>query len=86
MVLYVDTAFAVNALADGLALYAAAALSGIRLSWRRLLAVAAVGGVYGVGCLLPGLEWIGGFFPQMAAGAALVRLAFGGRGPLPGCL
>ena len=79
MVLYVDTAFAVNAAADALALYAAAALSGFRLRWRRLAAVAGLGGLYGVFCLLPGWSFLGSFPCRAAAGLALVLLAFGER-------
>ena len=79
MVLYVDTAFAVNALADALALYAAAALSGLRLSRRRLGVVSALGGLYGVACLLPGWAFLGSFPCRAAAGAALAGLAFGRR-------
>lgn len=80
MVIYLDQAFALNALADGLALHITARAAGLPLRRRRLLAAAGLGGLYGAVCLVPPLAALGGFLPRMAAAAALVRLTFGGGG------
>lgn len=78
MVVYLDLAFLLNALADGLALYITARVAGLSLPIRKLIPAAALGGLYGAVCLLPGMTAAGGFFPQMAAAAGLVWFAFGG--------
>lgn len=77
MVVYLDLAFLLNCLTDALALYATARLSGLRVRSRRLLAASLLGGTYGMLCTLPPLRSAAAFFPQMAAAAALVWLAFG---------
>lgn len=77
MVIYLDIAFLLNALADALTLYAAARLAGLPVQRLRLAAAAALGGTYGALCTLPGLEFAAGPLPQLVMAAALVRLAFG---------
>lgn len=77
MVVYLDLAFLLNCITDALALYATARLSGLPVRRRRLLAASLLGGTYGVLCMLPPLRPAAAFFPQMAAAAALVALAFG---------
>ncbi len=77
MVVYVDMAFLLNCIADAGALYVTGLLSGLPIRWRRVLAAAALGGTYGALCVLPGWRWAAGALPQLAAAAALVRLAFG---------
>ncbi len=77
MVVYLDLAFLLNALADALALYITVRVAGISVGQRKIVLAAVLGGLYGAVCLLPGLAALGGFFPQMAAGAGVVRLAFG---------
>ena len=54
MVVYLDTIFLLNSAADAAALYAAARLSGLPVSGRRLAAAALLGGTYGALCALPG--------------------------------
>lgn len=78
MVIYLDQAFALNALADGLALYITARLAGLNVNRRRLLTAAGLGGAYGAACLLPPLAPLGSFLPRLAAAAGLVRLTWGG--------
>lgn len=77
MVVYLDVAFFLNCLADGLALYITARMSGLPVRRSRLLLAAALGGVYGALCALPVFSGAAAVLPQMAIGAALVRLAFG---------
>lgn len=78
MVIYLDQVFALNALADALALYITAQAAGLTVSRSRLLAAAGVGGLYGAACLLPPLAVLGSFLPQLAMAAGLVWLTFGG--------
>ena len=54
MVIYLDIAFLLNALADALALYGTARLTGLPVQKLRLAAAAALGGTYGAVCALPG--------------------------------
>lgn len=77
MVVYLDMAFLLNCLSDGAALYVTARVSGLPVQRKRLLLASAAGGTYGVLCSLPWTRPAASFFPQMAAAAALVRLAFG---------
>lgn len=79
MVVYLDTIFLLNSAADAAALYAAARLSGLPVSGRRLAAAALLGGTYGALCALPGWGALASFPAQACAAAALVRLAFGRR-------
>lgn len=76
VVLYPDLAFLLNSLTDLLALSATAKLAGLPFRWHRLLGAAALGGVYGVLCLLPSLAFAGGFLPQAGTAMALVWIAF----------
>ena len=76
VVLYPDLAFFLNSLTDLLALSATAKLAGLPLRWRRLLAAALLGGVYGAACLLPPLAFAGGLLPQAGIAMALVWIAF----------
>ncbi|MDE7244696.1 MAG: sigma-E processing peptidase SpoIIGA [Oscillospiraceae bacterium] len=77
MVVYLDLAFLLNCLSDGAALYITAQVSGRPVDWRRLLPAAAAGGTYGALCAVPSMQWAASFFPQTAAAALLVWLAFG---------
>lgn len=77
MIVYLDVAFLFNCLADGLALYITARMSGLPLRRRRLLLAAVLGGTYGALCALPFFHSAAAFLPQMAIAAVLVRLAFG---------
>ena len=77
MVIYLDMAFLLNCLSDGAALYITAQMSGQPVQGRRLLLASAAGGTYGALCAIPPARFAASFFPQMAAAALLVRLAFG---------
>ena len=77
MVIYPDLAFLLNSLTDFIALSATARLAGLPLRWRRILAAALLGGVYGALCLLPPLAAAGGLIPQALTAGALVWIAFG---------
>lgn len=80
MVIYLDMAFLLNCLSDGAALYVTAQVSGLPVRRRRLLLASAAGGTYGALCAIPAARWAASFFPQLAAAALLVRLAFGRQG------
>ena len=74
---YPDLAFLLNSLTDLLALSATARLAGLPLRWKRLLAAAALGGLYGVICLLPPTAAANSVIFQMLVAAALIWVAFG---------
>ena len=80
MVVYLDMAFFLNFLTDALALYVTARASAIAVDRRRLLLAAALGGTYGALCTLPTFRAAAGALPELAVGAALVRLAYGRGG------
>lgn len=81
-VVYLDEAFALNAVMDYLLLLAAGRLAGVALPRGRLALSAALGGVVAVLVLLP--HW--GFFThplcKLATGVALPLVAFGGSAGL----
>lgn len=78
MTVYLDIVFLVNSLSDCLGLYITARLAGLMLRWKRLLAAAGLGGLYGVVCgVIPGPY--GGILPQTLVAAGMVRLAYGRR-------
>ncbi len=74
---YPDLAFLLNSLTDLLALSATARLAGLPLRWKRLLAAAALGGMFGVICLLPPTAAENSVIFQMLVAAALIWVAFG---------
>ncbi len=80
MVVYLDEAFLLNFLADALALYVTARVSGLAVRRGRLLGAAAIGGTYGALCALPALGALGGTLPALLAAAGLVYLAYGRQG------
>ena len=78
MTVYLDVLFLVNSLSDCLGLYITARLAGLMLHWKRILAAAGLGGLYGVVCgVIPGPY--GGILPQTLVAAGMVRLAYGRR-------
>ena len=79
MVIYIDLVFALNSLADGLALYVTACLSGSSFRWIRLITSAFLGGVYGAACRLPPLTMLGNVFVRAAVAFLLVRIVFCNR-------
>lgn len=77
MVLYLDLVFLLNSGVDALALYITAMLAGLPVRWRRLLTAAALGGTYGVICLLPACSAAGGMLGKLAAAMGLIYFSFG---------
>lgn len=77
VVIYLDLVFILNTAVDVLALYMTARLSGLPLQKWRLMITAVLGGLYGTCALLPPLQLLAGFLPQMVCAFFLVRLSFG---------
>lgn len=76
-VVYVDSVFLLNAMADYLLLLCTARLSGAAIRRRRLLLAAALGGVYAVSVFLPGCGFMTALPVKLAVGAGLPLVAFG---------
>ena len=79
MVVYLDLVFLLNCMADALALYVTARLSGLPVIRRRMLIASLIGGGYGLVCLLPSMEILGSIFSQTLIAAILVWVVFGFR-------
>lgn len=79
MTVYVDLLFGLNTFLNYLLLRGAAAMGGVGKRTGRLVGAAAVGGLYAVLTLLPGLAVLAALPGQAAAAAAMVVLAFGWR-------
>lgn len=81
MVVYADTAFALNTALNYALLTASARLSGRPFQRRRLLAAAVLGGIYAVAALAPGFGFLQTAWFKLLIMAAMVLCAFGaGRG------
>ena len=78
-VVYIDSVFALNALADYLLVYAAAQLAGARLRRGRFLLAALLGGAYAAAVFLPGLGWLSLLPVKLSAGVLMALAAFGGE-------
>ena len=78
-VVYIDSVFALNALADYLLVYAAAQLAGARLRRGRFLLAALLGGAYAAAVFLPGLGWLSAPPVKLSAGVLMALAAFGGE-------
>ena len=79
MTVYVDLLFGLNTFLNYLLLRGAAAMGGVGKRTGRLVGAAAVGGLYAVLTLLPGLAVLAKLPGQAAAAAAMAVLAFGWR-------
>ncbi len=77
MVIYVDVVFLLNFLVDLFLLAGTNRLAGYRPDWGRCALSAAVGGLYAVCCLFPGLHFLGNLLWRTASLAAMAALAFG---------
>ena len=77
MTVYVDLLFGVNALINYLLLRGSAALGGCPVKLWRLAAAAALGGVYAVAAVLPGLEGLQGLVFQGVFAGLMLLTAFG---------
>lgn len=79
MIVYLDLVFILNSVADALALYVTARLSGLSLRPAKMLVASLVGGLYGVVCSFPGFYSMGSFFGQILVAVFLVWYVFGVR-------
>lgn len=77
MVVYLDAAFLLSALADGAALYVTGRLAGLRAKKGRLLLAAVLGGIYGALGAVPAMAALTVPVVQLILAAALVALVFG---------
>ena len=81
-VIYVDTLFVLNFAADWLCLTAAGRLCDRRSGALRRFAASAVGGLYAVGTVMPGMEFMQSAILIPAAALLVVWTAFGADGVL----
>jgi len=79
MVLYVDTAFVLNAALDYIVLCCTLRLCGLPLRQKRVLCAAAVGGFYGTAALFYPKTSLWLLLSQCAIALLMVRIAFGSR-------
>lgn len=80
---YLDLAVMLNMLVDFMLLMATNTLAGFPTDWKRSLAAAALGGLYGGFCLLPGLAFLGTIGWRAVFLGLMAALAFGwNRGSL----
>ncbi len=77
MTVYVDSLFLLNAVLDLLLLLGAARLGGAPIVRWRCVAAAALGGLYAVGCVVPGLAWLQALPVKLLVLAVMQVLAFG---------
>lgn len=77
MTVYVDLLFGLNMTLNYLLLRGSAAMGGGRTKLWRLLGAAALGGLYAVAVVLPGLEPLQGLFFQFLSAVGMVLFAFG---------
>lgn len=77
MVVYLDVLFAVNVLMDGVSLFAAAALGGVRVGRVRLLLASVLGGGYAV--LAAVVPLLAALPLRVVVGAGLCAVAFGAK-------
>lgn len=77
MTVYLDLTLLLNFLVDGLLLLAANRLTGYPPGWRRTTLSAAMGGVYGAACMVPGFSFLGNLFWRLVSLAGMSVLAFG---------
>lgn len=77
MTVYVDLVMLLNFAVDLLLLLAANRLSGFPPGWKRVLPAAALGGVYGGVCLLPGFRFLGNLLWRSVSLGIMAWIAFG---------
>ena len=77
MRVYLDLAVALNALVDFLLLMGTNALAGFPSQWKRNLAAAVLGGLYGGLCLLPQFRFLGGILWRVVFLVLMALMAFG---------
>ena len=77
MYVYLDLVIALNFLVDLLLLLGTNRLSGFPPGWRRLIPAAALGGLYGGACLLPGFNFLGNMVWRLIFLGCMAVIAFG---------
>ena len=77
--MYIDILMLLNFAVDLLLLLAADRLCGYSGGWKRRILAAVLGGIYGGVCILPGMEWIGGFWGRLISLGLISGVAFGLR-------
>lgn len=77
MTVYVDLLFGLNTAINYLLLRGSAAMGGCPARLWRLLAAAAIGGLYAVAAVLPGLDCLQGMAFQAVSAAVMLLAAFG---------
>lgn len=83
MRIYLDLVVILNFLVDFLLLWGTNRLVGFPTPWRRTLAAAALGGLYGGACLLPGFRFLGNSLWRIVALILMGVLAFGWNRSMP---
>lgn len=78
-VIYIDSVFCLNGITDYFLLLVTAKLAGIPLRRRRYCIAAVVGGMYAVGCFLPGGAFLVRMPVKVAVGVLLGVIAYGGE-------
>ena len=81
-VIYVDALFFLNGVTDYLLLLSAARLRGLPLRRGRYLLAAGLGGLYAVGCVLPGCRALGSLPGKLLSALVMTEIAYA-RDPLP---
>lgn len=77
MTVYVDGVWFLNGFVDYLLLVVTGNLTACRRGRKRILLAGALGGIYGVLCLLPGWAFLGNFLWRMVVSFVLCAVAFG---------
>ena len=78
-IIYVDRLFAVNFIVDYLLLLITGRMCALELKRLRYALGAAVGGIYAVAAVLPGVEFLAGGTMKLVAAGAMALAAFGGE-------
>lgn len=77
MRIYLDLVVILNFLVDFLLLLGTNRLAGFPSEPKKLLTAAALGGIYGGACLLPGFRFLGGLLWRLVSLGAMAVIAFG---------
>ena len=75
--LYLDLAVVLNSVVDFLLLMGTNTLAGFPSAWKRNLPAAALGGLYGGFCLIPGFRFLGNLFWRLVFLGLMGLVAFG---------
>ena len=77
MTVYLDGVWLINGFVDYLLLVVSGNLTASPIRRKRILLAGALGGIYGVLCLLPGWDFFGGIFWRIVLAVFLCLVAFG---------